>query len=89
MCDAQEGSCHKLGYAPPKTPFEKGYSLLYVVGSCIIMSALCFISDTAKITRGIKSFGGSFAIEWSWSSILHADAMGLIPLGNQATISFH
>ena len=67
VCDAQEGSCHKLGYAPPKTPFEKGYSLLYVVGSCIIMSALfCFISDTAKVTHGIKSFGGSCAIEWSW-----------------------
>ena len=90
VCDAQEGSCHKLGYAPPKTPFEKGYSLLYVVGSCIIMSALfCFISDTAKVTRGIKSFGRSCAIEWSLSSILHAGAMGLIPLGNQATISFH
>ena len=54
------------------------------------MSALfCFISDTAKVTRGIKSFGGSCAIEWSWSSILHTNAMGLIPLGNQATISFH
>lgn len=54
------------------------------------MSALfCFISDTAKVTRGIKSFGGNCAIEWSLSSILHADATGLIPLGNQATISFH
>ena len=54
------------------------------------MSALfCFISVTAKVTPGIKSFGGSCAIEWSWSSILHTNAMGLIPLGNQATISFH
>ena len=51
------------------------------------MSVLfCFISGTA--TREIKSFGGSCAIEWSCCSILHADAMGLIPLGNQGTISF-
>ena len=83
MCDAQEGSCHKLGYAPPKTPLR-----------CRelhdnVSPVLFHISDTAKVTRGIKSFGGSCAIEWSWSSILHADAMGLIPLGNQATISFH
>ena len=85
------------------------------------MSALfCFISDTAKVTREIKSLRGRCATEWSacgcygfdpaWlpgydffslvpntslleedarRSGLHADAMGLIPLSYQATISFH
>ena len=49
------------------------------------MSALfCFISDTAKVTRE-----SSLLEEDARPSGLHADAMCLIPLGYQATISFH